>query len=122
SRDSRWLFVCNSGSSEISLLNASENGLIVTDKISSGGHMPVSLALRHNLLYVLNAGGGAGDIDNITAFVFANGKLLALPNSTRVLSAGNTGPAQVSFTRGGDTLIVIDSSTGLIDTFADDLW
>jgi 6-phosphogluconolactonase len=120
SRDGRWLFVCNVGSSEISVLNASENALTLSDKVPSGGRMPVSLALRHNLLYVLNAGGGAGDVDNITAFVFANGKLLALPDSTRALSASNTGPAQVSFTRDGDTLIVTERQTGLIDTFAID--
>ncbi len=117
SRDGRWLFVCNAGSSEISVLNASENGLTVSDKVPSGGRMPVSLALRHNLLYVLNAGGGAGDADNITAFVFADGKLLALPDSTRSLSGGNTGPAQVGFTRDGDTLIVTERQTSLIDTF-----
>jgi 6-phosphogluconolactonase (cycloisomerase 2 family) len=79
--------------------------------------MPVSLALRHNLLYVLNAGGGVGDKDNITAFIFANGKLLALPDSTRALSGDDTGPAQVSFTRDGDTLVVTERVTGLIDTF-----
>lgn len=120
SRDGRWLFVCNVGSSEISVLNASENGLTLSDKVPSGGRMPVSLALRHSLLYVLNAGGGAGDVDNITAFVFANGKLSALPDSTRTLSASNTGPAQVSFTPDGDTLIVTERQTSLIDTFAID--
>src|ERR1051326_223791 len=118
SRDGLWLFVCNAGSSEISVLNASGNELSVSDKVSSGGRMPVSLALRDNLLYVLNAGGGVGDVDNITAFVFANGKLLALPDSTQALSASNTGPAQVSFSRDGDTLIVTERSTSLIDTFA----
>jgi 6-phosphogluconolactonase len=120
SRDGNWLFVCNAGSSEVSVLSASENGLNVSDKVPSGGRMPVSLALRHNLLYVLNAGGGVGDVDNITAFVFANGKLLALPDSTRALSASNTGPAQVSFTRDGDNLIVTERLTSLIDTFVVD--
>src|SRR5436190_15263035 len=80
SRDGRWLFVCNAGSSEISVLAVTRDGLSLADKVNSGGQMPVSLALRHNLLYVLNAGGGVGDKDNITAFIFANGKLLALPD------------------------------------------
>jgi 6-phosphogluconolactonase (cycloisomerase 2 family) len=118
SRDNRWLFVCNHGSSEISAFAVTRQGLALTDKVSSGGQMPVSLALRHNLLYVLNAGGGAGDKDNITAFIFANGKLVALPGSTRALSADNTGPAQVSFTRDGGTLVVTERLTSLIDTFA----
>lgn len=117
SRDNRWLFVCNAGSSEISVLAITRGGLTLADKVSSGGQMPVSLALRHNLLYVLNAGGGAGDQDNITAFIFAHGKLLALPDSTQGLSAFNTGPAQVSFTRDGETLVVTERLTSLIDTF-----
>ncbi len=118
SRDGRWLLVSNAGSSEISVFAVTQRGLHLTDKTSSVGQMPVSLALRHNLLYVLNAGGGVGGKDNITAFLFVDGQLLALPNSTRDLSANNTGPAQVSFSRDGGTLIVTERLTGLIDTFA----
>jgi 6-phosphogluconolactonase (cycloisomerase 2 family) len=117
SRDNRWLFVCNAGSSEISVFAVSREGLTLTDIVDSGGQIPVSLTLRHNLLYVLNAGGGAGDKDNLTAFIFANGKLVALPDSTRALSADNTGPAQVSFTREGAALVVTERLTSLIDTF-----
>src|SRR5512133_3151970 len=64
SRDGRWLFVCNAGSSDISVLAVSGQRLTLTDRVASGGRMPPSLALRHNLLYVLNAGGLAGDKDN----------------------------------------------------------
>jgi 6-phosphogluconolactonase (cycloisomerase 2 family) len=120
SLDNRWLFVCNTGSSEISVMAVTKHGLQLADKVPSGGLMPVSLALRHNLLYVLNAGGGAGDKDNIVAFVFADGKLLPLPNSARLLSGDNTGPAQVSFTSDGDRLIVTERLTNLIDTYAVD--
>jgi len=120
SRDHRWLFAVNTGSSEVSVLAVSPQGVTMTDKVASGGIMPVSLALRHNLLYVANAGGGAGGKDNITAFIFANGKLLALPDSTRALSGDNTGPAQVSFTREGDALVVTERLTSLIDTFVVD--
>jgi len=118
SPDGHWLFVCNAGSSEISVFAVTRDGLSLTDRTSSGGQMPVSLAFRHNLLYALNAGGGVGDKDNISAFIFADGQLLALPNSTRALSGDNTGPAQVSFSRDGGTLIVTERLTGLIDTFA----
>ena len=118
SRDGRWLFVCNAGSSEISVFAVTPNGLSLTDKVSSGGQVPVSLALRNNLLYAVNAGGGVGGADNIAAFIFADGKLLALPDSTRSLSGDNTGPAQVSFSRDGATLIVTERLSNLIDTFA----
>jgi 6-phosphogluconolactonase (cycloisomerase 2 family) len=117
SSDNRWLFVCNAGSSEISVFAVTRQGVSLTGKTSSGGQMPVSLAVRHNLLYALNAGGGIGGKDNISAFIFADGQLFALPNSTRTLSGDNTGPAQVSFSRDGGTLIVTERVTGLIDTF-----
>lgn len=117
SHNGRWLFVCNAGSSEISVFAVSRHGLTLTDKIASGGQMPLSLGLRHNLLYVLNAGGLVGDKDNITAFIFADGKLAPLPNSTRALSADNTKPAQVSLTRDGQALVVTEQLTSLIDTF-----
>jgi 6-phosphogluconolactonase (cycloisomerase 2 family) len=73
--------------------------------------------LNGDLLYVLNAGGAVGDSDNITGFRFDAGGLTAIAGSTRSLSASNTGPAQVSFTSGGDVLIATEKSTGIIDTF-----
>src|SRR6267142_195168 len=65
SHDGQWLFVCNAGSDEISVFSTAHNRLQLVDKVSSGGQMPVSLALHHNLLYVLNAGGLVGGKDNI---------------------------------------------------------
>jgi 6-phosphogluconolactonase (cycloisomerase 2 family) len=40
-----------------------------------------------------------------------------LSGSARALSGDNTGPAQVSFTDEGDTLVVTERNTNLIDTF-----
>jgi DNA-binding beta-propeller fold protein YncE len=117
SQDGRWLIVCNSGSDEISVFEVGSQGLQLVDKVSSGGQLPLSLTLRHHLLYVLNAGGTVKDKDNITGFLFRKGKLVALPNSTAALSGDNTGPAQVSFTDDGDALVVTERSTNLIDTF-----
>src|SRR5258708_34808834 len=57
SRDGNWLFVCNAGSDEISVFAVTPTGLVLADKESSGGRRPVSLALHHHLLYVLNPGG-----------------------------------------------------------------
>jgi 6-phosphogluconolactonase len=117
SHDGQWLFVCNAGSDEISVFSTADNGLRLVDKVSSGGQMPLSLALHHNVLYVLNAGGLVGGKDNITGFIFVDGRLVALPGSTRDLSADNTGPAEVAFTSDGNTLIVTERLTNLIDTF-----
>jgi 6-phosphogluconolactonase (cycloisomerase 2 family) len=43
--------------------------------------------------------------------------LFPLPNSTRALSAANTGPAQIEFSRDGEVLVVTEKATNLIDTF-----
>lgn len=117
SRDGQWLFVCNAGSGEISVFEIGPHGVRLVDKVSSGGQLPLSLTLRHHLLYVLNAGGTVGDKDNLTGFLFLWGKLVALPNSTRALSGDNTGPAQVSFTDDGDALVVTERNTNLINTY-----
>ena len=118
SPDSQWLFVCNAGSDEISVFETLPGGqLQLTDKVNSGGRNPISLTLNGSLLYVLNAGGSVMDQDNVTAFHFGCGNLTMLPGSSRPLSASNTGPAQVSFSRDGDTLIVTERATSLIDTW-----
>lgn len=117
SHDGRWLFVCNPGSDNISVFSTEHGGLQLVEKVNSGGQMPLSLALHHNLLYVLNAGGLVGGKDNVTGFFFADGHLLPLPESTRPLSGDNTGPAEVAFSRDGNTLIVTERLTNLIDTF-----
>ena len=118
SRDGNWLFACNAGSDEISVFGVTPQALTLVSKVKSEGHRPISLALHKNLLYVLNAGGAVGDKDNITGFIFAFGTLLHGPNSTEALSTNSTGPAQISFTREGDTLIVTEKATSLIDTYS----
>jgi 6-phosphogluconolactonase (cycloisomerase 2 family) len=117
SRNGNWLFACNAGSDEISVFEVTPSGLVLADKVNSGGKHPVSIALHQNVLYVLNTGGAVGGKDNVTGFIFAFGKLLAGPNSSRALSADNTGAAQVSFSRDGNTLIVTEKATSVIDTF-----
>ena len=117
SHDGRWLFACNAGSGEVSVFQVSEQGLVLRDKVASGGQMPLSLTLSHNLLYVLNADGEVGGQDHLTGFLFAHGQLVPLPDSTQMLSADNTGPAEVLFSAEGDTLVVTERITSLIDTF-----
>jgi len=120
SPNGRWLFVCNAGSDEISVFRITPQGLHLTDKVVSEGRRPVSLALHRNLLYVLNAGGAAGDKDNVTGFLFFAGRLHHCPGSTRPLSGDNTGPAQISFSSKGDVLVVTEKATSVIDTYTVD--
>ncbi len=114
----RWLFAVNPGSDDVSVFAVEEDGLALVDRASSNGRRPVSLTYSHNFLYVLNAGGAVGDIDNISGFaVAADGKLSPLPGSTRPLSADATGPAQVQFNSDGDALVVTEKATNLIDVY-----
>jgi 6-phosphogluconolactonase (cycloisomerase 2 family) len=117
SSNGRWLFACNAGSDEISVFLVAPNGAVLTHKVSSGGKRPISLALHRNSLFVLNAGGQVGDTDNVTGFAFFGGRLYPMPESTRALSADNTNPAQVGFSSDGETLVVTEKDTGVIDTF-----
>ena len=121
SRDGEWLFVVNAGSNEVSVFEVRPDGLKLTDKVASGGKMPVSVTFDRDVLYVLNAGGGAGAEDNITGFSFSGqGKLEPLAGSTRKLSGTNTGPAQVGFNHKGSLLVVTEKNTNKIDTFGVD--
>lgn len=118
SENGRWLYAVNAGSHDISVLLVHHRGLKLIDRIESGGLMPISITVHHNLLYVLNAGGGAGDADNVTGFYQRrNGSLWPLPESTRSLSEDNTGPAQVQFSPDGSVLVVTEKATSLINTF-----
>lgn len=116
SADGRFLFAVNAGSNDVSSFAVGpDGGLTLVDRIPSGGTLPVSVAVYQNLLYVLNAGGGA---DNISGFVVArDGSLRALPGSTRPLSGVGTGAAQVAFSPDGDLLAVTEKATARIDTY-----
>ena len=121
SKNGRWLFVVNAGSNEVSVFQVRPTGLVLTDKVASGGVRPTSLTVRNNLLYVLNA----GEPGNITGFkLSSSGKLTALANSTRNLSNNGSGPApapaQISFSPDGTMLIVTERATNLIDTYTVD--
>jgi 6-phosphogluconolactonase len=79
--------------------------------------MPISVTVHRKLAYVLNAGDGANP-GNITGFTIGDdGALSPIPGSTRPLSAGAVGPAQIQFALGGSVLIVTEKDTNLIDTY-----
>lgn len=109
SQDTRWLLVVNAGSNEISVFRVLPHTLALTDKVPSGGAMPVSLTISGNLVYVLNAGGSA----NITGFYLSRtGRLTPLAHSTRSLGAGAF--AQVGFDLAGENLVVTDKANNRI--------
>lgn len=112
--DGRWLLAVNAGSDEVTAFRVDPHGLRRTDTRSSGGDMPISLTVRHDLVYVLNAG-GAG---NITGFRLSpEGELMPIPGSERPLSGAGVGPAQVQFSPTGGTLVVTEKGTNRIVTY-----
>ncbi len=116
SDDQRFLFGVNAGSNSVFVFAVSGDQLSLLDTAGSGGLMPVSVAVKHGLVYVLNAGG----TPNISGFAMdpvAN-RLLPIQGSTRTLPGGAAAaPAEVSFTPDGNVLAVTEKGTNHIDTF-----
>ncbi len=121
SRKGDWLLAVNAGSDELSVFAITRDKLILTDVVPSGGKRPISVTIDHNLVYVLNSGGAVGSQDLLSGFFLsAEGRLKAIPNSARPLSASNVGPAQVAFTASGNAIVVTEKTTALIDSYSVD--
>lgn len=117
----RWgllLFAVNAGSNDISVFTVQPPGikLKLMDRTSSWGTMPVSIAVRGGLVYVLNAGG----TPNIQGFYVEpfTGKLAHLAGSGRTLPGGTaSSAAEVAISPNGEVLMVTEKGTGKIDTW-----
>lgn len=110
-----YIYTVNAGSDNISLLRINGNNITVSDVETSGGMMPVSLTVHHDLLYVLNAGGDG----NITGFRInkGDGSIIQIPGSTRPLSGTGVAPAQIEFSPDGRMLVVTEKASNMIDTY-----
>lgn len=116
SGDHRMLFAVNAGSNSVSAFAVSGDQLILLSTVWSGGTMPVSVTVRDNLVYVVNAGG----TPSISGFAIepATNHLIPLAGSSQNLPGGaSASPAQVSFSPDGSVLMVTEKGTNLIDTF-----
>jgi len=113
----KFLFAVNAKSNEVSVFKVSHGGLTLTDKVSSGGTLPISLTVHRDLLYVLNA----GDDENITGFsISKRGELTPIPGSTQPLSGVGVAPAQIEFNPRGNVLVVSEKGTNSITTYVVD--
>jgi 6-phosphogluconolactonase (cycloisomerase 2 family) len=114
------LLAVNAGSNSVSSFKIKNNGLQLRSTVNSGGMTPVSIAVHEDIVYVLNAGGNG----TISGFrLLNNDKLQPIPNSTRPLSvAATTGPAQISFVRGGRVLVITEKATNTITTYTVNEW
>jgi len=123
--DYRWLLVVDGGSNQISVFHVNPASryapiLSFSGRVSSGGVMPVSLAVHGAWVYVLNAG-NATVAGNIAGFRLTAAGLVTLPGSHEPLSSSApTGPAQVSFNPAGTVLVVAEKATSLLDSYTVD--
>jgi 6-phosphogluconolactonase len=113
--DGRRLLVVNPGSDDLSLFAVEDDGLVLCDRLASGGSTPTSVAVFGDLVYVLNNG-----TPNIVGFEIADGRLVELDGSARRLSGDDADPAQVAFSQDGRTLVVTERGTDSISTYAID--
>jgi 6-phosphogluconolactonase len=110
----KLLFAVNAGSDEVSVLREKKDGLAQVTTVLSGGTMPISLTVKGDLLYVLNAG-GAGNISGFRGA--SSGKLRPIPGSARPLSGAGVAPAQIQFSPKGGVLVVTEKGTNKIVTY-----
>lgn len=111
-----FLYVVNAASNEITAFGVKSNALTFHGKVPSGGTFPNSLAVSGDLLYVLNSKGSAANISGFR--IQTDGSLVAIPDSTRLLSTARPTSAQVGFTPDGTMLIVSEKDTANFDTYA----
>ncbi|MGH8889984.1 MAG: lactonase family protein [Acidothermaceae bacterium] len=117
----RLLFAVNAGSESFTVFKVDGARLQKEQVLNSGGHLPTSISVSHNLVYVLDAG-----IDGkIAGFeIGRNGQLHAIENSVRSLNLGNPAnpnflksPAQVAITPDRHEVVVATKSAGTLDVF-----
>jgi len=111
SENKKWLIAVNAGSNDFSIFSVQDDQLTLVSKVDSRGDFPVSLAMKHNLLYVLNSGGDG----NIAGFYFNDftGEAHFINGSVRALNANGSNPpffifspAQIAFNPTGQFLAV----------------
>jgi 6-phosphogluconolactonase (cycloisomerase 2 family) len=115
------LFAVNAGSNTVSVFSVFGDHLALRQVVNSGGTFPVSVAVRGDLVYVLNALNG-GSVQGYRLF---GSFLVPLPGSNRALGLNPTEtpqftstPGQVAFTPDGSQLIVTTKNNGNdIDVF-----
>lgn len=112
---SNSLIAVNAGDDSISVIDVGRTGLKldVTDKVSSGGNIPVSTAVNEGMVYVLNAGGEG----IVTTFALEGGRLiersrlsLGLSNSQTIPFNNVFAPGQVGVDALNRHLMVVNAS------------
>ena len=111
----RLLLAADAGSNQVSVLRVRPDGsLRLARVVSSGGALPVSIAVHGSLVYVANAGPADS---NYAGFLLAPwGSLTPVPGSTVALPAAAQ-PGDVLFNSVGTKLVGTRVGTSQIDSF-----
>jgi hypothetical protein len=117
----RWnqlLYVVNAGSNTVSVFEAYGGRLALVQVISSGGTFPVSIAIRRDLVYVLNARNGG----SVQGYIRFGPWMVAVPQWRRGLNLSQSAqgtpteflntPGEVVFTPNGSQLLVSTKANG----------
>jgi len=119
-----FLFATNTGSGSVSVFRTVGDSLELVENESAGINHPISVTVSHGIVYVLNGGATncLGGAPSITGFrLEEQGALTPIPGSTRPVSGGAaSGCTQVSFTPGGDVLVVTEKNADVISTYTVD--
>lgn len=115
--DGQFVIAADAGSNQISVLRIGPSGslsLVPGGAVSSGGVLPVSVAIHRYLVYVANSGTGGS---NYTGFRLGpDGQLTPIAGSTVALPDGSQ-PGDVLFNGDGTKLAGTRIGTSLIDSF-----
>jgi 6-phosphogluconolactonase (cycloisomerase 2 family) len=114
------LLVVNAGSDTFTVFAVDGAHLHRVQILGSEGHLPTSIAVSGNLVYVLDAGNDGA----ITGFKISGGRLHAIDNSTRSLGLGNpadpnflSAPSQVAISPDLRDVVVGTKTHGVLDVF-----
>jgi 6-phosphogluconolactonase len=117
SPNGRFLIAADAGSNQVSVLRITGNGslnLVHDGVVSSGGVLPVSIAIHGDLVYVANSGNGGS---NYAGFrLRPNGRLRPIAGSAVALPDGSQ-PGDVLFNGDGSKLVGALVGTSQIDSF-----
>ena len=117
SPDGRFLIAADAGSNQISVLRISGDGslrLVRGGVVSSGGVLPVSVAIHGNLVYVANSGTTGS---NYTGFRLRHGGRLAPIAGSAVALPSGSQPGDVLFNSTGSKLAGTRVGSSMIDSF-----
>jgi hypothetical protein len=114
SQGGSFLYAANAGSGTITTFRVVPPGLAFIGEAASGGAEPISITIHGDLLYVLNT-------VSITGFqIERNGKLTAIPSSTRFLEqvgGRDLGASDIAFSPDGKFLALTERLANQIVVF-----